>query len=252
MEEGEPNHEKEKFAEVEQVMRKFIVDAQHNENEFAFSPAEEANCAKVRIFIKPNSIERIDFPNGFFIELTGVAMIKEGSEDDFEYAEIKGDKPYVLYFKDAHFSVAGAEFNFEDICPGGTLQIENNSWKAVLNGVVGAFEAEGRIVECLKFNSPDDFITLLHEVGHAIDVKEREIKNYSDDSNPNSGERNAWAEALRIARKYKLSITKEILRHSAGSLKTYQEESPDEAVTDEKRKKVRKAGYKIKGTKLEK
>ena len=116
-----------------------------------------------------------------------------------------------------------------------------------------------------KISSPEDFITILHEVGHVIDDKQHpeEKRKYStmeaiegkpqQDRGENLArmERNAWAEALKIAREYDLPIGEYIRKSAQESLVTYQvakgeslkkygiESGENFGFTNEKRKELR-------------
>lgn len=63
----------------------------------------------------------------------------------------------------------------------------------------------------------EDLISLLHEVGHAVDFKERSVGIARQ-------ERNAWAEALKIARRYNMPITSLIREHAQFFMESYNQD----------------------------
>jgi hypothetical protein len=141
---------------------------------------------------------------------------------------------YRLSFNDAIFMAGEKQVALNELSPGIRVEMTNKGiWSE-------AYNIPTHTVKASHLKDLKDVLALFHEVGHAIDDKKRGIKDWKEDEGINGGlgERNAWAEALKITRKCGVPITKDFLDDMQGYLKSH-ESSIGKPVSDESRRQAR-------------
>jgi len=149
-------------------------------------------------------------------------------------SELFWSDKYRLLFSDAIFMAGEKQVALNELSPG--IRVEMTS-KGIWSE---AYNIPTHTVKLSHLKDLEDVLALFHEVGHAIDDKKRGIKDWKEDENINGGlgERNAWAAALKIARKCGVPITKDFLDDMQGYLKSH-ESSIGKPVSDESRRQAR-------------
>jgi hypothetical protein len=231
------------------IANEIFINSNHMENVVDFKSTENSETIKVKILVKPGEKEELQHKNKFVVEINiNVTYIvkqifKDGSSEG-------------LLCREASFVVNGIEVRFEDIAPKGVdlciLSKYDTSLAGEENGLYNP--NDGGSVNLINFYSPGSFITMLHEIGHALEDAnrnegEKEILRLAKDERAimqrsEVDERNAWANALRIAKKYELPIMGDIKREMERCLEIYQKKADELGVrakiSNKKRKNDRK------------
>jgi len=204
--------DKERRLELKQRMEGFFMDERYPQNQVVIfqeeDPCEVKVDAKITGYEKPQQSH--EAPADFFIGMTGEATfgLLDVDNDDSVFNCLK--------FKNATFSVNGKEIKFVDLCPKGvTLAMQPDSEGARYYSIYGIVKVE----HMLTF---EDFVAMLHEIGHAIDDdKHKDEDQLTRQINCSATERNAWAEAVKIAKKYNIPIVRLIREQAQHYLKEY-------------------------------
>ncbi|KKP32510.1 MAG: hypothetical protein A2360_03960 [Candidatus Staskawiczbacteria bacterium RIFOXYB1_FULL_32_11] len=243
--------------------RAFFEDGKHN-NEVSVVPNHDKFAARIDAKLKSAEGDSGDFPDDFYVGVgTNADCVFFRDDDDREYPMLQLGGP--------EFDVNGKKVSFSELCPDGVELfiggLDGNSFKYSISKK----EVEDRRVELSQLMSPSDFVAMLHEIGHVKDTLKRETtdlyhkinveKDLPDSqkwiqaeqlSSDASEERNAWAEAIKISRKFNLSIEKYIKDIAQKKLATYQERANkfggvEIGVDDKKRREMRRQGKNAKG-----
>jgi len=229
---------------IEQAKFFFTYDS-HPENKVILESSWHPEHLKIKVHISPNKEEAKEFPPNFFIEFSDDVLVVPGHG----FCKFSFDNP--------HFNIAGKEFDFADICPDTVLEMNTDSSRRITHG---GFDPH--LITMFRFDSPLDFLVLLHEMGHEADFEKRGKKYFGmgsgiyekDPIGIGGVERNAWAEGFKIIRKLDLPIAKNLLDLAQKKLQGYQEpfgtykeyakhpkKSGYQAITDKERREVRES-----------
>ncbi|MGA2417641.1 MAG: hypothetical protein ABSF55_00115 [Candidatus Staskawiczbacteria bacterium] len=259
------NKKAEKF--LTPVFKPFFVDSNHD-NEFSIRPGGGEGFVEIKTTARANDKEPDDFNADFSVGIETYArpVILDGGSAGLE----------CIY---AQFTVGNKKIEFWDIVPpgielfiGGTGYDFNYKINRAYDGNESHTWITEERVRVNRFASPYDFVAVLHEVGHAINDHKKLAKDWIDESCTMAdapfilgqkqealivqSERDAWAEAIKIARKNGLSIEKYIMKIAQDSLSTYQKfvdegnnftgKNVEVGYTNERRRKMRRAGKNLK------
>ena len=209
----------------EGIVQSFFVDPKRGNSELSITPIDGLETIGVEATIKTCEKDSEDIPRDFSFGIKGEAVHnkrREGLDD-------------CLSFQRFNLIINGKDIGFEDLCPPGIKLILDNRSQA-------SYNYENAEIVLSSLASPDDLVSLFHEIGHATDFKKRRVKNTFYDLERYGlaiQERNAWAEALKIAKKYKMPILKYMKNTAQASLGSH-EKSDGRAITDKTRKERRK------------
>ena len=123
-----------------------------------------------------------------------------------------------IYCSDFIFEIGGNAIRFEDMCLSEqylVMQVSHSqafdfAMRKENDGTNPEYDFTNKIVILERLATIDDFIGMLHELGHANDFERRKLtpETRNEELALTGGtsleERNAWAEALKIAKKFKL------------------------------------------------
>jgi len=209
---GEPKDK----AEAEKKFRHFFATDESSPNEISIEPKGDSTF-EVNSLIA-DGIPQADKP--FSLQF----------ECDFKFQDNGYGTYYQLIFHNLSLLIDGRNINLKELLPPKT--------EFVMEPMAAeAYNLRNKTISMEHLSTIEDFAVLFHEIGHSIDWAKRGI---SDDQEREKtiSERNAWAEALKIVKKYNIPM-KQITKEKAEEcLKTY--DAGDVAVSNTNRIKKRK------------
>lgn len=211
-------------------------------NEILVELGKHQKDAKIKAVIRPNSYEEKECPKNFSIQVNSNVLLDEFILFyDLGPSEVKHHR---LICQKTNFLINGKTIKFDELCPDTRLALDDT----ILLGK-GEWSLDEKTIFLRGLSCVKDFVAMLHEIGHAIDDKKRGVKDVKQDLKLRRlaiSERNAWAEALKIARKNNIPITKIIQRDAQRSLQSYEQGREYLGITNESRKKIRRKKMKKK------
>jgi len=239
---------------AQKLFKTFFTDPSgHNENEARVILGEDFYSARIETVTKAGEDDAAELPPGFAIGMEAQARLTR----DGDRVCIKCDN--------AEFTIGDKKVKFNEICPEGValyVGADSNHYSFT----IGPDGISNEKIFLENFSCPAEFLAMLHEVGHALDVRKRKIKDLQTASCAftaelldksvlervdaitlaASQERNAWTEGLKIARKIGLSIGKNMRSLAQDCLDTYQQAAENRnvniGVSNKKRKGMRQGG----------
>ena len=251
---------------VEKICEPFFADSQNNQNETFIEPSEDGLHAKIKAVVVANGLESAGFSAGSFASIEADGQLGNFTGKD-------GSISNLIKCDNVKLKIGGEEINFDDICPGDAdfFLADIGQGKATYTCTTTEKEITDQRIFLREFSSPDDVVAILHEIGHLVDnhkkdkreiIKSKCAFTFQSLAQPEKetieairfragGERNAWAQAIKIARRYKLPIIDNIRNYaqSQDALGSYQKAvdeiyKVDVGVTNQKRKELRRLGKK--------
>jgi len=188
---------------VKERVARFFIDSSHDKNKILIVPGDNPETIKIKVDIDTDTRNQ---PESFSFQIDGGASLerfRKTPQDDL------CDR---LNFSDINFLVNGKTIKLSEICPIGTKFImEENGHPYYWDDTIFM----GQLL------ADDDFVKLLHEIGHSID----EAKDFSIEERRSRGwakrERGAWTEALKIVKKYDLPIRERVRKTAQAQLESY-------------------------------
>jgi hypothetical protein len=254
---------------IKAYVKDFFSDKVHA-NELLVEPHGD-KYIKIKTTLNMSDEEAVKYPN-FSV---GVELYISLAEVEVLFLDQAQSTPAVAC-DIGKFTIGGQEFDLMNICPVPVqIYIGNEGYQghhAQLENVRIDTGVNSRIVInpnifLNRLASPLDFMALLHEIGHVVNsstesqedlsnhfsnlqIKDKTVADELEEEKWKvKNERDAWAQALKIARKNNIPIEKSIQEYAEDCLGTYQKGAEinghnDMGFTGEKRREIRSGGVK--------